>query len=155
MTGWPERGFTERSPSSYCGVGVGASVGREFAESHFLACLHANIPITGSPLFLIVVMAFWGWERVGWSILCNIRLVFQSMWSYGWVPTPVIECGKYRVDHFPFTSPTSLLSLRFRSPLFAATRKAGVLHHPDHRCFIHLNPCPDKLTPSDSSFIER
>ena len=45
--GWPEKGFFEASPSSYCGVGLGASSGREFSEAHFRACLHADLCMTG------------------------------------------------------------------------------------------------------------
>ena len=55
IAGWPERASMEKSTASYCGVGMGSSVGRDFAETHFRACLHAGIPITGAHSALAVL----------------------------------------------------------------------------------------------------
>ena len=46
-TGWPERASQCPLPSSYCSIGNGANFGRDFSETHFRACIHAGIPISG------------------------------------------------------------------------------------------------------------
>lgn len=45
--GWPSKGQPERQGPYYCGVGAEKSFGRDVAESHYLACLHAGLTISG------------------------------------------------------------------------------------------------------------
>ena len=49
MLGWPERATAAESCSqSFCAVGHGAAVGRDFAEAHMRACLHAGLRVAGA-----------------------------------------------------------------------------------------------------------
>lgn len=47
--GWPERnGESAASCQSYAAAGTLACVGREFAETHVRACLHAGLRVSGT-----------------------------------------------------------------------------------------------------------
>eukprot|EP00891_Asterochloris_glomerata_P000580 jgi/Astpho2/580/Aster-04434 len=45
--GWPKCGYPAPQGPYYCAAGAGASVGREVAEAHYMACLFAGIKISG------------------------------------------------------------------------------------------------------------
>ena len=49
FAGWPERsGESVSSSQSYAAAGTLACVGREFAETHVRACLHAGVRVSGA-----------------------------------------------------------------------------------------------------------
>ncbi|CAI2347908.1 unnamed protein product [Caenorhabditis sp. 36 PRJEB53466] len=45
--GWPKHGYPAPQGKYYCGVGADRAFGREVVETHYRACLHANISICG------------------------------------------------------------------------------------------------------------
>ncbi|KAI1717998.1 glutamine synthetase, catalytic domain-containing protein [Ditylenchus destructor] len=46
--GWPKHGFPAPQGPYYCGVGADRIFGREIVETHYRACLYANIGIAGT-----------------------------------------------------------------------------------------------------------
>lgn len=46
--GWPQGGFPAPQGPYYCGVGAGKVFCRDIVESHYKACLYANIAISGT-----------------------------------------------------------------------------------------------------------
>jgi len=45
--GWPVGGYPAPQGPYYCSVGIKNTFGRDIAESHYHACLHAGINVTG------------------------------------------------------------------------------------------------------------
>jgi len=45
--GWPHGGYPGEQGPYYCSAGVGRAIGRDLAEAHYKACLHAGVNVSG------------------------------------------------------------------------------------------------------------